>query len=111
MVTGLVFTTAEVLGFENVDELSVGSLQVGHGGQLRFVLVFFLFQRLDVVQGLGFTGDGVFHGLEGTKVFAVLGFLVQTRANFILSSGVDLQLTGNTLDDVQFPSRSVLVYL
>lgn len=71
-------TTAKVLGLENVNQFSVGSFQVWHGGQLGFVLDFNLFQGLNVIQGLAFTSDGVFHGLVGAEGFAILGLLVQT---------------------------------
>lgn len=78
---------------------------------MRFVLLFNLLQRFDVVQGFTFSSDGVFHGLEGSERFAVLGFLVETRADFIFGSGVNLELTDNTLDDVQFPGWQVLADL
>lgn len=101
------FAIAEVLGLGNFDHLSLSS-KLGLRSKVWHSLENVFGQRSDIVKDFTFTIDGVFHGFVDSSVLVVLRNHVKLGADEVLALCVDLELTHNGADDVNFPDRNIL---
>lgn len=66
-------------------------------------------KRRNVVDGLNFSSHGVLHGFVDSVSLLFVREAVDSGFLEVLCLGVNLELTGNSLEDVEFPSGQVLV--
>jgi len=102
------FAVAEVLGLDDVDHFSLSG-KLGLGSKVGHALKGVFRQRSDIVKDFTFAIDGVFHGLVNSSVLIVLRNHVKLGADEVLALCVDLELTHNGADDVDFPDWNILV--
>lgn len=103
MVSGSLVAVGEVLGLDNVDHGFFFDHFVQRS-EVRSTLEDVFRQGGDVVEDFTFAFNGVFHDLvDGGTVVLALGNHVHLRTNDILALGVNLELTDNGLDHIDFP--------